>query len=414
MRRKIIAILLGAGFVLLVMSVRRAYTRTKRERTVHELEAPVADQDDPIKERLSLYPKLHRVLGEDWLEREVNVHPAKSQYALARWLRFVNGFEVRLEMLDRLLGMFEKTSGIAERCDRIRGDAPSLEATFTELHFAGWLAENGIRFEMPKEGADFRVELPEGSSLPIEAMTPRRDVWFDDLFTRLQYISRGSGISLRWGFYREDLPNYGDDVYRLEMQLDEETALSIVNEALANIAEIEANQGRGRTAFEQRRPEIGLRAEWWKEDHRYMSGSTGAGTPVAGDIWAQIRNAARIKAQKQLPEGQTSALLVGANQLNEGNLGYWADMVEKWPDEHVPINWNQIPSQIKYVILYKPHWGQLEPRCALLLVNEESPYPDVAGFEAFRKRMFPIRYRQLPTRFTAWASTDRCFDRSWF
>ena len=406
--------MLAVGLVLLVLVIRRHRVVMGREAHVRDLEVPKAGQDDPIRDKLATYPNLHRVLGKTWLSEQVQIHPAKSQYALARWLRFVNGFEVRLEMLDRLLGMFEQTSGIAERCDRIRGDAPSLEATFTELHFAGWLAEYGIRFEMPKEGADFRVGLSDGSLLPIEAMTPRRDVWFDDLFTRLQYISRRSGISLRWGFHREDMADYGDDVYRLEMQLDEETALGIVNEALANIEKIEASQERGKTTFEQRRPEIGLRAEWWKDSGHYMSGSTGAGTPIAGDIWVQIRNAARIKAQKQLPEGETSALLVGANQLNRGNLGYWADQVETWPDEHVPINWSQIPSQVKYVILYKPHWSQLEPQCALLLINTESPYQDVPGFDAFRERMFTFPYRKVPSRHVVWASTERCFDRSWF
>jgi hypothetical protein len=30
------------------------------------------------------------------------------------------------------------------------------------------------------------------------------------------------------------------------------------------------------------------------------------------------------------------------------------------------------------------------------------------------ERMFPVRYRQPPTRFTVWAATDRCFDPRYF
>jgi hypothetical protein len=79
-----------------------------------------------------------------------------------------------------------------------------------------------------------------------------------------------------------------------------------------------------------------------------------------------------------------------------------------------PLKWEQIPPQIKYIILYKVYWSQLEPQCSLLLINEASTYPDVPGFEAFRERMFPIRYRKIRARFRVWASSDRCFDRKWF
>ena len=72
------------------------------------------------------------------------------------------------------------------------------------------------------------------------------------------------------------------------------------------------------------------------------------------------------------------------------------------------------PEHIKYVILYKVSWRLLEPQCALLLINAESSYPDVPGFEAFRERMFPILYRKVPTRYRVWASTYRCFERKWF
>jgi hypothetical protein len=391
--------------------------RSRKEATLTSPTVPSPpdnDHADPIKDRLRSYPNLYQVLGESWLDQQVAIHPAKSRYALARWLR-IDGYEVRLNMLDRLLGMFEKTSGIAERRRRISGDAPSLEATVVELHFAAWLTENGIRLEMPKVGADFRVELSEGAHLPIEAMTPRRKVWFDDLFARLTYIKRGSGFSLKWGFHPDDLPDDESMAPRFDELLTDEIAVGIVDEALTNIAAIKSDSSNSRSGFEQARPDIGFRASWLNDGVEYMSGRTSPRSLAVWDTWVQIRNAARIKTEnQQLPPGQTSALLVGTNQLDDGLLGYWADWVERVEDEWVPLKWEQIPPQIKYVMLYKVSWSQLEPQCALLLINVASAYPDVPGFDEFRERMFPILYRKIPTRFAVWASTDRCFNRSWF
>ncbi|MCD6059113.1 MAG: hypothetical protein K0Q89_2643 [Thermomicrobiales bacterium] len=159
-----------------------------------------------IKERLAAYPNLQHALGDAWAKRQESVHPAKSPYALARWLRIVDGYEVRLEMLERLLAIFKTAPSMGERRNRIRTDPKALIDTVVELHFAAWLTENNIPFEMTKIGADFRVELAEGAILPIEATTPRHAMWFDDLFTCLTYIKRTTGLSARWGFYAEDVP----------------------------------------------------------------------------------------------------------------------------------------------------------------------------------------------------------------
>ncbi|MDQ3226287.1 MAG: hypothetical protein M3Q50_06635 [Chloroflexota bacterium] len=144
----------------------------------------------------------------------------------------------------------------------------------------------------------------------------------------------------------------------------------IVEETLTKIAALESGASTGATGFTLARPDVGLRAEWWNDGSGYLSGATGARTPLVWGPWAEIRDAARSKVEesKQLPPGQTSALLVGTNQLDNGDLGYWADWVESVEDKWVPIKWADIPEHIKYVILYKVSWGLLEPQCALLLI----------------------------------------------
>lgn len=388
----------------------------------------MVSQDDPLKERLNLYPNLLNTLGRKWLEHEVTIHPAKSRYALARWLR-IDGYQVRLEMLERLLTMFKTAPNMGERRKRLRTDPKALIDTVVELHFAAWLSENNIPFEMTKVGADFRVELADGSFLPVEATTPRHAMWFDDLFTRFIYIKRTTGLSGRWGFNAEDVP--ADDLdessrrgvvptTHMDDFLPDNTAQAIldqiVDEVLTNIASLQPGSSSITPGFTVVRPEIGLRSEWWNDGSGYFSGNTGARTPLVWGPWVGIRDAARKKVDesKQLPPGHTSALLVGTNQLNDGDLWNWADWVENIEDKWVPIRWADIPEHIKYVILYKISWGLLEPQCALLLINTESSYPDWPGFKEFRERMFPFPYRKVASQHIVWASTERCFDRSWF
>jgi len=379
---EIIAAVLIVALALVVLTIRMAQANAKREAGVSESEVPARGQDDPIKERLRRYPNLQSALGQGWLEREVKVHPAKSRYALARWFR-IDRYEARLEMLERLLTMFKSAPGMGERRRRIRTDPKALIDTVVELHVAAWLTQNTIRFEMTKVGADFRVELADGAILPIEATTPRHAMWFDDLFTRFTYIKRTSGLSARWGFYAEDVPVREADedssrgvvtTARIDDFLPDDIAEAIldgiVEETLTKIAALESGASTGATGFTLARPDVGLRAEWWNDGSGYLSGATGARTPLVWGPWAEIRDAARSKVEesKQLPPGQTSALLVGTNQLDNGDLGYWADWVESVEDKWVPIKWADIPEHIKYVILYKVSWGLLEPQCALLLI----------------------------------------------
>jgi hypothetical protein len=367
----------------------------------------------PIADRLRAYPVLYRILGDGWINAEELTHPAKSRSALARWLR-IDGYEVRPAMLERLFAMFESRSGMGERRSSIKGDPLSLEATMTELHFAAWLEANGYAFELTRVGPDFRVQLTEDSWLEIEVTTPRQDVWFGDIFDRLMYIKRESGHSLRFGFYREDFPEHARDIDQLDAPEAEKIVLDVVDEALTNIASSKGASTPESPSFQQRWPEIGLRATWWNDGSEYMSRATGPNSPNYWEIWQRTRNAANQKAKKQLPPDQSRCLLIGADKLNDGDRWYWADWVEGQPDEYVPIRWDVIPPQIKYVIIYKVSWSNLDPSCALLLVNDESPFPHVDGFDEFQRKVFPIRYRTVGTRFTVWASTHRCFDRSWF
>jgi hypothetical protein len=367
----------------------------------------------PIADRLRSYPVLYRVLGDGWINKEELTHPAESRSALARWLR-IDGYEVRPLMLDRLLAMFESKSGMGERRRSIKGDPLSLEATMTELHFAAWLEANGFPFDLTKIGPDFKVQLKEDSWLEIEVTTPHQDVWFADIFDRLMYIKRESGLSLRFGFYREDFPEHGRDIDKLDAPEAEKIVLDVVDEALTNIASAEGESTPESPSFQQRWPEIGLRATWWNDGTQYMSGAAGSTTPNGGEIWKRIQNAAVQKTKKQLPSDRSYGLLIGADKLDDGDRWHWADLVHREPDEYVPILWSVIPPQIKYVIIYKVSWSKLEPNCALLLVNDESPFPHAEGFEEFQRKLFPTRYRTLPSKFTVWASTQRCMDRSWF
>ena len=314
----------------------------------------------PIKERLAAYPNLQHALGDPWAKREESVHPAKSPYALARWLR-IDGYEVRLEMLERLLTMFKMAPSMGERRRRIRTDPKALIDTVVELHFAAWLTKNNIPFAMTKVGADFRVELADGAILPIEATTPRHAMWFDDLFTRFTYIKRATGLSARWGFYAEDVPVREADedqprgavtTARIDDFLPDNMAEAIldeiVDETLTKIAALESSTNNGVIGFTLTRPDVGLRAEWWNDGSDYLSGASGARTPLVWGPWAEVQDAARykVKVSKQLPPGQTSALLVGTNQLDDGDLWNWADWVEREPDQWVPIRWKDTSDQL--------------------------------------------------------------------
>lgn len=382
-------------------------------RTSMEPASPSLPARFPIADRVRSYPALHRALGDSWVSKEETTHPAKSRNALARWLR-IDGYDVRPSMLDRLLAMFENRSGMGERRARLKGDPLSLEATVVELHFAGWLDANGFPFELTKEGPDFKVQLAGDSCIEIEVTTPRQDVWFTELFDRLMYLKREYGFSLRFGFHREDLPDNGVDVNRLDSALTEEVVLEIASEALAKIESAKGPSTPESPAFVQSRPAIGLRATWWNDDTQYMSGATGPATGHAWGIWWSIRNAAVQKTKKQLPPDRSYCLLIGADKLNDGDRRMWADWVERLQDEDVPIRWSVIPPQIKYVIIYKVSWSELEPACALLLINDESSFPHVDGIEDFKRKLFPIRYRTISSRYAVWASTERCMDRRWF
>jgi hypothetical protein len=366
-----------------------------------------------IADRLEPYPVLRRVLGEPWIANEEAIHPATSRSALARWLR-IDGYEVRPAMLEQLLGRFEVRSGMGARRNSIKSDPLSLAATMTELHFAAWLETHGLRFELTKVGPDFKVQLTEASWLDIEVTTPRQDVWFADIFDRLMVIKRESGFSVRLRFSREDIPDNGRGIDELDAQAAERVVLDIVDEALTRIASSEGLSTAESPSFEQRWPIIGLRATWWNDGSHYMSGAKGPTSPNGWEIWQRVRNAAVEKTKKQLPPDRPSCVLIGADQLNDGDRSHWADWVQRQPDEYVPIRWTIIPSQVKYVIVYKMSWSDLEPTCALLLVNEESAFPHVEGFEEFQRKLFPIHFRPTPTRFTVWASTARCTDRRWF
>ena len=306
----------------------------------------------PIADRLQPYPSLRRALRDDWIKNEEATHPAKSQSALARWLR-IEGYEVRPMMLERLLGMFETRSGIAERRRSIKGNPISLTATMTELHFAAWLDANGFPFELTKVGPDFKVQLTEESYLEMEVTTPRQAVWFDDILDRLMFLKRDSGLALSFGFYHEDIPDDGCAIDERRPADAEKIVLGVVNEAIARIAVSKGDLTRDSPSFVQRRPEIGLRATWWKDDSKHMAGGEGAGSPNYWNIWKGVRSAAGKKTEKQLPPDQSYCLVIGADHFDNSDLGYWANFVEGVPDKHVPIVWSVIPSQIKYVIVYK-------------------------------------------------------------
>ena len=164
------------------------------------------DQGTGLADRIARFPNLGEVLGSRWVAEQERIDPALSRYALARWLR-IRGFSPDLATLDTVIRQLRHLPGFAERRDRLRSDAGAVMETLTELYFAAWLLEAGYEFELTRVGADFRIRLGEDSILEAEVTSPRRAVWSQDLFERLDLVKERYGYAVALEEGAELLPD---------------------------------------------------------------------------------------------------------------------------------------------------------------------------------------------------------------
>lgn len=333
----------------------------------------------PLIHRLEPYPHLREALGLEWISEQDRIDPILSPFPLARWLR-LDGFEPDLTMLDVVLGRLSTISGIGDRRKRLQADAPALMETLTELYFGAWLLDLGYTFDWPRQGADFTVHLGADQRLRIEATTPRKAAWSGDLFERLHLVALRTGCSMRIEHSLEMLPNparSSDIVGTIVREVLDAIELSDV------LCQRQEPQQTGRDY-----PEVGIKVAWTSSETPIIRAVTSPGplSPYSG--FGYLINAAKSKTH-QLPEGQAGVLLIGTSQLPTLAWESFHDALRNVPPEDMQFPWNQVPGQVKHVILYSMELRKIEPFKATWIVNPASPLPDAPGVMQFLRELFP-------------------------
>ena len=328
--------------------------------------------------RIAAFPQLERALGSRWIEEQEAIDPVLSRFRIARWLR-IPGFEPDLKMLDEVLAQLDGVPGIADRRRRLRSDAPALTETLTELYFAAWLQNHGYRFDLPAAGADVALDVGAAAPLHIEATTPRKAAWAEDLFERIDLISKRTGFSAEIEFRLERLP---DPV------VSDEVVEEVVQTALARLSAVAE-----RAPVVQEDPAVGLTIRWTPDVRPSVGGITSPKPTSPYWGWNQVVNAAREKA-RQLPDTEGGVLLVGTRQMPTLEWEHFLDMLRNERPEDLKLDWSLLPPQVTFIILWSFVLRQVEPFSGMFLWNPVSPFPigpEVAKFfnEEFSQPLRP-------------------------
>ena len=332
---------------------------------------------EPLTTRLSPYPTLRKVLGPDWIAEQDAMDPVLSPFSLARWLR-MDEFGTDLSMIDGILREFRDVPGMKERRRRMRSDPFALMETLTELYFALWLRHRAIPFDLPKTGADFKVNLGGGRSLAIEVTTLRLIQWAQDLFERLDLVGQRLGYSAEVEHKLETLPETSRSV---------QIVSTIVTNALEALTAPKVESSGGITnVIVQTYPEYETKVTWTPSPFPGLSQKTSPDTPSPSTMFYRLVSTAQKKAC-QLPDDQAGILLFGTVNLPQTQLWSFEKALLR---DHVEFDWTQVPDQIKHVILYSFDLKRAEPANATWIVNPASTLPDVPEAIEILESLFPL------------------------
>lgn len=340
--------------------------------------------DRDLSQRLGAYPYLLRALGDAWIAEQEGVDPIDSPYRLARWLR-IDGFARDLAGLDAALARLDGVDGIADRRRRLRADPLGFAETLTELHAAVWLLDHGHRFAWPRAGADFAVELGGGPPLRMEATTPRKAVWSDDLFERLDLIARRTGFGAEVEHELETLP---------DPALSDELVARVAREAAALLEDaVDPTPSPVPSPLVQEYPEAGLKITWSRDAEAYIAASTSPPTTSPYTGWGYLVAAAAAKA-RQLPADEAGVLLLGTRQIPTLAWEHFLDALRHYRPEDLPLDWSLLPPQVAVVVLYPFVLREPEPLGAMYLINPASPFPVRSEVTEFFRALFPAPIRR--------------------
>lgn len=331
---------------------------------------------EPLTTLLSPYPTLREVLGPDWITEQDAIDPVLSRFSLTRWLR-VDGFDPDLSALDEILKELRNIPGMKERRRRMRSDPFALMETLTELHFGSWLRHRGIPFDLPKEGADFKVHLGNGRSLAIEATTPRMTHWAQDLFERLDLVGQRSGYAVDIEYELETLP---------DMSRSMEIVLTVVRDALEALTPTGAKpKSVTIPEIDQDYPMYGTKVIWTPSLHPGIKQWTSPKPTSPYTMFYRLVSVAQTKAC-QLPVDQAGVLLLGTANLPHTQL--WS-FEKALFGEDLEFDWTQVPNQIKHVILYTFKLERVDPFKAMCITNPASTLADTPEVTEFYEDLFP-------------------------
>lgn len=342
-----------------------------------------------LSDLIAPYPNLRQALGDRWIAEQDLVDPIVSPYPLARWLR-MDGFECDLTTLNMVLHKLETVSGIADRRRRIRGDAPALMETLTELYFGAWLLDRGYQFDWPRKGADFLVYLGDDQTLAIEVTTPRKASGSEDLFERLDLVALRTGHAVRIEHSLELLPDSAFSTSFVATVVRQ--VLNKLEVAGSESREIVENQYNyiDYRRYEKYR-EHGMKITWTPSASPGISkiSSPGPTTPYSG--FYELVSAAGNKA-KQLPEERAGVLAFGSNQQSIPWYSF-VDSLRRQHSEVTQFDWSFLPNQVKYVVLYSMELRRIEPFDAIWITNPASQFSDPPGAVQFFRDLFPFPLR---------------------
>lgn len=332
--------------------------------------------NEPLTKLLEPYPGIRRALSNKWIVSEDQIDPIESSFPLARWLR-LDSYKPVLTNLGKVLEMVEIVPGMADRRRRISSNGSGFIETVTELYLAAWIRAQGYSFDCPTKGPDFFVHLEDAQRLAIEVTTPRKAAWSDDLFDRLTVVALRTGFSARVDQSMREIPDPG---------VSQEIVTDIAKGAFEQLILTEHQLSKVRQRVNVGNCEIKI--IWTANDDPGITWSMfpGPTTPYSGFQW--LCNAARVKAA-QLPEQQPGVLALGTNQMPFSWHSFRDSFRLRRPEiEH--FDWERLPNQVKYIILYSLDVTQIEPSNAMLIINPASDFPVNPQIDRFIGDMFPI------------------------
>lgn len=336
-----------------------------------------SDPATSLVSELGAYPYLAQVLGGAWVREHETIPPEADSHRIARWLRSDTAASM-LATIETVIKDIRQANvpRAAAHLRPLRSNPEAFLETATELYFLHWLINHSFPFDLPNAGPDFHIDLGGGSPFALEATTPRKTDWQDELLDRLKWVA------VRFQYW-------GELIYSVERLPDLDGAMRdrIVERALASLTRAK-NRPAGRHHVTQRYAKFHMQINWRDDAHVGMSSRT-TGTASLRNAFELIAAAAATK-DRQLPKGVATGLLLGVSQLPTESLVLIDRFRNASSTALAEINrdiedyWRLVPNQVKHICLYELSLDRTIPFRTTWIENPACPYESPPHFQAFR------------------------------